>query len=263
MAAEAPSYIVYAVVQLFTAGMPLVIAKQIQLDRTAARNQIDCPDTYCPDGFIPAVPLFKEYLRGLRNLQRALRRKGDWDLVLLEPQTACADLKLYRLCRQSMKAQSAADILGQFKDHLPYIVVAGEVTAAGNAVANGFHGRLVFRVHDAGAVQSVGIALQDDAVLAEPLLHVLNREVCDVTDGVHISARQLPAGRSAHEEQVRRWERPDAFTPVVLLQNSDGIGLFHVRAELGEDLVERYTDGYCKADFLLYGLADLFSNLLT
>ena len=133
MAAEAPSYIVYAVVQLFTAGVPLVIAKQIQLDRTAARDQIDCPDTHCPDGFIPAVPLFKEDLCGLRDLQRALGRKGDRDLVLLESQTACADLKLYRLCRQPMKAQPSANILGQFKDHLPYIVVAGEVTAASDS----------------------------------------------------------------------------------------------------------------------------------
>lgn len=224
--------------------MPLVIAKQIQLDRTAARDQIDCPDTHCPDGFIPAVPLFKEDLRSLRDLQRALCRKGDRDLVLLEAKAACADLKLYRLCRQSVKAKPAADILGQFKDHLPYIVVAGEVTAAGNAVANGFHGRFVLRVHDAGAVQAVGIAPQDDAIIAEPLLHVLNREVRDIPDGVHVPARQLLAGRSAHEEQVGSRERPDALTPVVLFQNCDGIGLFHIRAELGENLVERYTDGY-------------------
>ena len=116
-------------------------------------------------------------------------------------------------------------------------------------------------VGDRRGIQPVGIRPQKLAALSELGAQEIARHLCELSDGVNAELRQLFFGGVSHKQQGTDRKRPDRRAVVVRMNLRDRIGLFEIRAELGEDLVPAHADGHRDAQLALDAGADLLCNL--
>lgn len=142
------------------------------------------------------------------------------------------------------------------------VLVAAEVTRRGRAVAYALDDRLVPGAGDGRRVIARGEVVKDEAPLAEETAQHRGRCRGDVAYGVDAAQGQLALRRTAHAEQICCGQRPDLVAVVLRREHGDGVGLFVIRAELGEDFVPGRADGNGDAQLELDALAYLICKRL-
>ena len=97
-------------------------------------------------------------------------------------------------------------------------------------------------MHDAGAVQTGGILPERHTVDTEDPFQEGGVRGSHIPDGMHTVILQLPCRGRSTVEKLGTVERPDLLPEIVRRDRGDGIGLLHIAAQLGKDLIKRYTD---------------------
>ena len=104
--------------------------------------------------------------------------------------------------------------------------------------------------------------VEDEAPFAEKTAQHRGRGRSYVAYGVDAARGQLALRRPAHVEQVGGREGSNLVAVVLRREHGDGVGLFVVRAELGEDLVPGRADGDGDAQLELYAFVYLIFKRL-
>ena len=137
-----------------------------------------------------------------------------------------------------------------------------KIAGTGDAVPNGLDGSLVTVRHDPRVVLSVGEYPQSQTVLAKPAGE--QRWICpgQIADGIDAAIHELPGSGTTYIQQLRHGNRPNAFPPVIIIKHRDCVRLFHIRAELGEYLIEAHANGHRDTQLILDRLPDFLRDLL-
>jgi hypothetical protein len=81
-----------------------------------------------------------------------------------------------------------------------------------------------------------------------------------LTDCGNVVFAERFGGLPTDEKQVADREREHYLFPVITVYVGDGVGLFVVAAKFGENLIPRYADADCDADFAMNPLTDSVST---
>ena len=155
-----------------------------------------------------------------------------------DPQGGILDGELDGTALDALAAHAPRHLVGQRADAHARVLPARQIPPEGHAVAHGFHGAGVIDRGHGALVQPVGVfpeLLSQLAQTGPQRLFVCKGDLPDGADA-HPCQRQLDP--APHEQQGvgRLW--PDQIGHILPSDDSGGVGLFMVGAQLGKDLVE-------------------------
>ena len=158
-------------------------------------------------------------------------------------------------------AQARGDGFGEQIVDASRIVQGDQVVRRGGTVADGLDTAVMIDAHHGRSVLAVGEGLEHQAVLAQHAAKHAAVAAGETADRCDPKPGELAGRARADIEQLLHGQIPDALPEMLRRQRGDRVRLFHVAAQLGEDLVIRYADGYRDAQLLANPLADFLGDL--
>ena len=162
-----------------------------------------------------------------------------------------------------MNTQPVSDILAKLQHNTINFFRCYQIGGTGNAMPDRLYGANIVIGHNTRGVRTVGVVPKLQAVDSKHIPESVWTGVCQVSYSTDTILGKLGICGSAYVEQFRSIQWPDPFFEVMFSDLSDRIGLLHVRAQFGKDLVERYADTDCESKLILCCLADILGYLHT
>ena len=258
--AEAAANVLHRTLQL-VAPRSARIREHAQLLVALFRPQIGDAHAHAANRPLPAIA-FPEKRHGTRDHFPGQRR-GTRELALADEavQRAVAHGELHHAAPQAVLAQPFGHALGEHRRHPLHVPLAGQIPRRRGAVAHGFNHRRIVRTAHRRAIQPVGERPEHLAVFAHHRSQLPGRTGGQIADGSDVAPAQPTARGRADVQKLAHRQRPDLLPKVLRRDDRGRVRLFHVAAQLGEDLIIGNAHGQRKPQLPLRPRAQLRGDL--